>query len=203
MTINKKETTGTVQLNPSYESNVAPETTAHYCYCPKTFVATNVVQVAADEEVPEMSTRWKPPQCEDGVQAYFNGIGWVRCVALDHITPELIRDVQLDIAERELRETLRTIKDGAVAAETETYLQQYVDAQDYIATGTASTFLRVLSEARGKPLDDLARTIVRKADAYHTATAGALAKYQNAVDEIAGSKPALTQEMLMERRLQR
>lgn len=192
-----------IQLNPAYEPSDADDSVTYYLYCPDTFVATKTVKVAPDATPPENGTKWQPPPCSTNVQAYFDGFGWVRCPSYKSMTPELLRTVLIDVAKRELREAMTEIKDSVADEETETYLQQYADAQSYIATGTASTFLKVLSEARGKPLDDLAEIIVRKADAYHTATASALAKYQNVVDEIMSTKPVLTQEMLRERRLQR
>lgn len=192
-----------IQLNADYDPTAVAETVTYYRYCPETFVALDPVSVEPSAKAPDNTTRWAPPQCRAGTQAYFDGFGWVRCPTLRSITPELLRRVLTDVAKRELRNALTVIKAGAAEAETETYLQQYTDAQSYVATGYASTFLKVLSEARNKPLEVLARTIVRKADAYHTLVAKAVASYQNTIDDIAETEPVLTQALLQERRLQR
>lgn len=208
---NDSAPTTSVQLNPAYDptsvaayDELAPvETLTYYLYCPKTFVATHSVQVVTNEEPPLCSTKWEPPLCSDNAQAYFDGFGWVRCPPYKSLTPELLRAALTDVAKRELRDSMAELKASVADEESETYLQQYADAQTYLRTGEASTFLMVLSSARNKDMDDLTRTIVRKADVYHTATAKALALYQNAVDAITNTEPVLTQALLQERRLQR
>lgn len=192
-----------VQLNPAYDPLAVVNAVRYYTYCPKTFVATGYVDGTDGETLPEFSTKWAPPVCDSDQQAYYNGCGWVRGVPYKSLTPELLRQALTDVVQRELRTAMANIKAGAADDETETYLQQYADAQTYLRTGEASTFLMVLSNERNKEVEDLARVIMRKADAYHTAVAKALASYQNAVDVIANTEPVLTQALLQERRLQR
>ncbi len=192
-----------IQLNPAYDPTAVVETVTYYLYCPATFVATTSVEVATNEPPPEHSTKWVPPQCSSNAQAYFDGFGWVRCPPYASLTPELLRLAFIDVAKRELRAAMSDIKANAADDETDTYLQQYADAQTYLRTGEASTFLMVLSDERNKAVEDLARIITRKADVYHTATAKALARYQNAVDAITNTEPVLTQALLQERRLHR
>jgi hypothetical protein len=201
--MNVETLTEVIQVPSKPEVSSFVDTIPYYRYCPTTFVALDVVRVALTDTPPPNSTPWAPPTCGVATEAYFDGVGWSRCPAYRTITPELLRATLTDIAKRELRESLAVIKANVADEEVDTYQQQYADAKEFIASGQASTFLKVLSSTRDKPIEALARTIVRKADAYHTSMAKALAAYQNTVDVIATTEPILTQALLRERRMLR
>ena len=164
----------------------------YYTYCPKTFVYLDSVE--ADEQ-PECSSTWAPPEADEYTQAYFNGVSWVRAIALKLLTPKLLRDAAVFELRKEFGATVRRINAGEASEEIDTYPTQAAEARAWAASGALGPFLAALCVARDVEPSDMAQRILDKVEDYNRKLATALGEYRVAVDAIPEDL-VLTQSML-------
>lgn len=165
-----------------------------YLYDPKTFVYTKSVEAKTK---PKNSSEWAPPECGPTEQAYFNGFGWVKNCLYTDLTPERIKALMQAVAAWKLRQKLARLNKGVPLQEVDTFAQQYTEAREFLMTTIRPVFLESLARARSEDLNEFAKKIIEKAEAYNTEKARILAAYQLETKGIeAAEEPKLTQELL-------
>lgn len=164
----------------------------YYTYCPKKFVFLKAVEA---NKQPENSTPWAPPEADDYTQAYFDGACWVRGIAYNLLTPELLRSAAITMLRREMSRAMRRINLDDSPDEVATYPQQYTEAVLFTSTGKLGPFLTRLAEVRDMAPADLVARVLANVNTHGQLTAEVVGRYRNAVAALP-EKPALTQEML-------
>lgn len=142
------------------------------------YVYDQNVTVGADASAPANSTKFQPPEASTGQLVYWTGMGWMVGFDVEKVDLSELRSRALARAAAAFAQRVQELAQPYPRFESNSWTQMAQEARLYVQNKTPTPLLAGMAEAKGTTVDDVAASIISKADLYDEAFGKILGEFQ-------------------------